>query len=163
MTKFYKNPFLRSTLFVPLIIYAATVPWAEFAGNEFKPVYCIFPFVQFTVEKYLPLGKEAKYQQVLQVFVDTPELRELAVPPSMGGPNNQIVFVVEGFALIASLILIGIPVTWIQLIGFIVSMSSNFGYALSMHLYEGQSIWELSWGVYLDIAFSLLGLIFIVY
>ena len=127
MTKFYKNPFLRSTLFVPLIIYAATVPWAEFAGNEFKPVYCIFPFVQFTVEKYLPLGKEAKYQQVLQVFVDTPELRELAVPPSMGGPNNQIVFVVEGFALIASLILIGIPVTWIQLIGFIVSMIRNTG------------------------------------
>ncbi|OHS94194.1 hypothetical protein TRFO_11255 [Tritrichomonas foetus] len=160
----YKNPLIRSALFVPLIIYASSLPWAIYTKTPFKPVYCFAPFTQYLVDRFiLPRGDESRYQQILQVFVDIPELRELAVPPSMGGPQNQIVFVVEGFSLLLSLTLIALPVTWVQLIGFIISMSSNFGYVLSMALYEGQSVLDLSWGVYVDIAFTLLGLVTIVY
>lgn len=166
MKDFYKNPFFRSVIFIPLLIYATSIPWAQFAGSEFKPVYCIAPFSKHFFEKFILMKpqKEQTYPQgLLQVFLENPELRLLAVPPEKGGPSNQLVYAIEGTAIIFSLALIALPTSPTQLIGFIISMSSNFGYVLNLILYENLDLYHISWGVYVDIAFSFLGLVCIVY
>lgn len=166
MNEFYKNPFLRSVIFVPLLIYAASIPWAQFAGSEFKPIYCVKPFSMNFLEKFIlnkPKNEQTYPQGILQVFLENPELRLLAVPPEKGGPTNQLIFAIEGVALILSLIFVAFPTSPTQIIGFIISMSSNFGYILSLMLYEDLSLAQIEFGVYADIAFTLLGLVCIVY
>ena len=166
MGEFYKNPFFRSVIFVPLLIYATSSPWAQFAGNEFKPIYCVAPFSKNFLEKFIlrkPINEQTYPQGLLQVFLEDPELRLLAVPPEKGGPSNQNVYAIEGIALILSLIFVALPTSPTQLIGFIISMSSNFGYVLNLILYENLTLSQIEWGVYVDIAFTLLGLVCIVY
>lgn len=166
MQEFYKNPFIRSAIFIPLFIYAASNSWASLAGDEFKPIYCVIPFSKFVYENYIlfkPKEEQTYPEGVMQSFIEEKELRMLAVPPSKGGPLKQIVYVIEGYAISLTLLFVAIPFTPLQLIGLMISMSSNLGFIFNMILYENVELAAIPFGVFLDISITILGLVTVVY
>lgn len=158
--KFRFNPYLRVVIFIPLLIFAGTCSWGYYAHQHFSPIRCVVPFSKYLIDRFiLRRGDAAKYRQVLEVFIDVRELRSLAVPHDKGGPVNQQIFVVEGFALLLSLFLIAFPLSGVQVIGFIISVSSALGYAISMQLFEGVPLLSQQPGQFVCMGASFLGIL----
>lgn len=151
---------IRAAVFVPLYICVGSMCWATYREKPFNPIRCVVPFSHFLINKYILRGSEEDMQKnILQLFIDNPEMRNLAIPPEHGGPKNQMVFVIEGFTLTATLFLVMIPVTLLQSMGFILSLGSTVSYILSVISYDNYTFSSLEYGSYANIVVSMLGII----
>ena len=148
---------------MPLLILSGSYSWGCYVRQHFLPVRCVIPFSKYLIDRYIfRRGDEAKYHQILEVFIDVPELRSLAVPHDKGGPMNQHVFVVEGFAFLLSLFLVAFPLSGIQIIGFIISASSTFGYMTSLRMFDDIPYFSQEYGQFGCIIVSFLGILSII-
>ena len=101
---------------------------------------------------------EAKYQSVLHVFLKENELKYLAVPQSKGGPKNQMMFSIQGFAAMAVIFLISIPVSWIQMIGFCAMLTTVFAFIMLSNNYDHISFWKQEVGVKTAVVTAIIGI-----
>ena len=97
---------LRSIVFVGLLIAVSMMPWDIVSKQEVRPFDMIRPFTTYLFDKFSGKGSQSTYKQVLEVFTATPELRFLAIPPKLGGPVNQSTYVVLGFSFVITMRLI---------------------------------------------------------
>ena len=143
------SPFQRVVIFVPLVLLFASYSWGTVSAQPLLPIKMIRPFFQYFFYKYIiNIPPWNQYQQILQVFLEEKDLKYLAVPPKLGGPKNQVVFVVLGISLVFVLILISIPYNPSQFIGYIIYTSSIFGFAMSMNDYYNVSYFQMPPAIY---------------
>ena len=155
------SPLLRSAVFVPLLVLTSSLPWCFYAQEPVVPARFLTPFSKYFFERFvfrIPMAQRT-YPEILRIFVDTPALRNLAIPPSKGGPVNQMAFVVVGWALLASFMFLCTPVVPIQVIGLTLSTSAAMGFILGQMLFDQRALFDLSFGVFWHIAASLAALL----
>lgn len=154
------SPVSRILIFIPLMLITVSLPWAYYAGKDVVPVKFLAPFSRYLIERYVYRLPESErvVPVILQVFVGTPDLKHLAIPPSMGGPHNQMVFVVLGWSLLLVLTLMTTPIYALQVAGLIVSISTVFGFIMAMSVYEKVGVLDNGVGVYAHFIVSIIGL-----
>jgi hypothetical protein len=153
------RPVTRSVILISLFLLTTSVPWIYYAGAPYIPIKTLMPFALYFVQTYILRMREGRvYDQILEVFLVIPELRNLAVPPEKGGPQNQMVLVFSGFSVLGTLLLTGIPLDIFQFAGLMLSLSSTFGFVVSMIGIEGFSILDLPVAVFGHILVTFLGL-----
>ena len=157
------RPLVRSLIFGTILAFLTTYSWDIVANKSVIPFDMFQPFIIFIYEKvFPPKGKPVRYQGILHTFLNTPSLKHLAVPPNLGGPKNQTVYVVLGFSLLAAVLLSTFPNTVFQFIGFIISISGIFGYWMSLNAIKHYSYTGMPIVSYVAVAVSLLGIITII-
>ena len=157
-------PILRVLVGTPLIILSFSLPWGFFAGNEFNPINCFRPFCRYLSDHYIfRLKDKAYYPDPLHIFIEEVKLRNLAVPADKTGPKNQIMFVIQGFATVFSIILSLLPITWIQLVAYMGLLTTTFAYAANLNYFQKISYFQLPIGVYFALGVSLILISSIVY
>lgn len=159
--RFRLSPIWRGIIFVPLLLFTSSLPWCFYVQSPVIPSKFLTPFSKYFFERFVFRLPESQrtYRVILQTFISTPDLRNLAVPPSKGGPANQMAFVVVGWALLISLMLICTPIMPIQVLGIALSTSAAMGFILGQKLFDHRPISELGYGVFLHIAVSLASLL----
>jgi hypothetical protein len=135
MPNWYRSALFRSALLLPLFFSLASLPWGEFAGAPYVPIRLALPFARHLFHYYV-LWDPSEDSRTAAVFLKEQNLRNLAVPTSHGGPKNQMIFVVSGYAVLGTITLIGIPLTPIQCIGLVLAVSSTVGFIVSMTTVE---------------------------
>ena len=153
---------IRSLVFSFIFLFLSTQPWDIVSKKPVLPIKMYVPFTIFLFDKISGKGKKAKYQQILQIFIDIPELRFLAVPPKLKGPPNQNVYIVLGFSMLFALIFVSLPQSIFQFIGFIIAISGTFGYWMSLHHYKFQSYTQMPFVSYIYVAVSIIGIVTII-
>jgi hypothetical protein len=138
----FNRPLIRSALLVLLFLITTSQPWAEFAGAPYIPLRLAIPFLNHLFRFYI-LRDPSEDPRTLAIFLDGPELRNLAVPPNLGGPQNQMVFVTSGYAVLSTIILIAIPLTFVHYIAITLSVSSTIGFIVSMMTLEKLSLTDI--------------------
>lgn len=151
--------YVRTLIFFPIMFLITMMSWQTVAGKNFRPYYMYVPIFKFLYEKFsgVPQGR-AQYPQALSMFINTENLRNLAIPPKMGGPANQTMYLLIGFSLLFSVILIFIPNSVFQFIGFLYGMSATFGFMLSCATYHNAGLFSMPFPTYLYVLFTILGL-----
>ena len=144
------------------MVITSSLPWGFYAGKYYSPIRTVIPFFRYTIDKYILRNPKPIYKHPAQVFIDEPELRNLAIPQSKGGPGNQKVFVVEGMALLISMILVSLPFTPLQFIGFVISLSSTFAYILLVERFDNIPIVQQNIGQFAHCLVAFLGFLTII-
>lgn len=150
---------LRSIIFASWLFFLSTMAWQEAVKEPVRPYMMFRPICIFLSEKLRGVPKlRCKYPESLSIFMNTKELKHLAVPPKMGGPENQMMFLILGFALLFSLVLVATPLAAFQFIGFMLAISQTFGFMLSCMSYYDSSLFTLPLPTYLTVFVSILGI-----
>jgi hypothetical protein len=152
------RPLTRSALLFVLFMITTSFPWATFANKPYVPIQAALHLGRYLLKTRI-LRQGTAGSQILEVFLETDALRNLVVPPDRGGPNNQMVFLLNGCATLATLTLITIPNTWTQFVVLILAMSATIGYAISMGDLEGVPIAELKPAVWAHAAVTAIGIV----
>ena len=152
----------RSITFSLLIIFLSNMPWDVVSKQDVIPFQMFKPFSIYLYDKIFTKASKQRYQQVLQTFIDTPELRFLAVPPKLGGPPNQNTYVVLGFSMLFTLFLVSFPQSAFQFIGFLLGLSHTFGYWMSLHHFRFYEYTQMPFTTYVYVFVCLLGIVTII-
>jgi hypothetical protein len=152
------RPLTRSALLLVLLMITTSLPWATFINKPYIPSQAALHLGHYLFKTRI-LRQGTPHSQILEVFLETEALRSLAVPPDKGGPRNQMVFILNGCATLATLTLITIPNTWSQILVLIVAMSATIGYAISMGDLEGIPMAQLEPAVWAHAAVTAIGIV----
>ena len=153
---------IRSFIFSALIVLLSMRPWDIVSKQPVLPFNMFKPFSIYLYDKIFTKSSKARYQQVLQIFIDTPELRFLAVPPKLGGPPNQNTYVILGFSMLFTLFLVSFPQTGFQFLGFLLGLSHTFGYWMSLHHFRLYEYTQMPLATYLYFGVCILGMVTII-
>ena len=156
------KPLFRSLIFSLLLVYISNQPWDIVSKQPVIPFNMFQSILVYVSDKILGKGTKSRFPQILQIFIDTPSLRFLAVPPKLGGPQNQYMYLIIGFANLFTILFVSFPNSVFQFIGFILAISSTFGYWMSLHHFRFYEYYQMPLITYVWIIVSLLGIVTII-
>ena len=148
------NSLLKSSILFGALLVCFSIPWVHVSNENFVPVTLFAPFLTYIKDK-LVMNSSPCYGSPLEVFVKSESSKYLGVPPQLGGPKNQIVFVENGFFSIASLLLVAIPKAGFQLLGLMVNTASTLSFIM---LELAADAGPLCVGAFTSVALSLAGM-----
>ena len=149
---------IRGLLFSSILYYILKLKWGREPGQDFLPINLVYYLGDYFLNK--KLLKTNKYEKTISMrhlLLNINELKYLAVPPKLGGPINQNVYIFFCCTMLVSMILLLIPITLFQFISFIVVLSGTFAYCLFLLTYYGRGIFEFPYPVYLTICYCTFG------
>jgi hypothetical protein len=124
-------PGARSALIFSFLLLTTSYPWARFAKSPFLPARAAFSFAQHLITA------RAMRPRLQDVFLEVPELRSLALPPSAGGPPSPGLIIWTGCGLAAAFALALVPATWAHLLSLAISGLTAVGFATALSLAPG--------------------------
>lgn len=150
----------RSLIFASLFILFGSFAWEYFNETPIAPGKMAIQFVQYFYQKYVKKeGEFSKLNQITDVFEKTKDFRILAALPTNGGPKYQTIYVYLGIVFIICIVLVTLPSSVTQTIGFFISISFTVAYALNLQEIRGIPLDKLQWPVYANFGASTLGLL----
>lgn len=143
-----------------IIILTYALPWVKVTEEWYAPGQLVIPYFKYFLTQANILKQTPDSPPSIgDVFVYEKSLRYLSSPPEEGGPHNQITFELMAYAMLAVAVILLIPLKLTRVIGYLLSLASSGAFLLAMLFLEGKTIENLSFGLYSNLACSLIFLI----
>ena len=134
------------------IMFTYALPWAKVAEEVFAPGQFVIPFAKYGLTKIGVLKQtELTPPSLDDIFVYEPSLRYLGAPANEGGPRNQITYQLIGYVMIASALILLVPVRIVRIIGYLVTMCSSAAFLVALLFLEGKTVADVGVGLLANI------------
>lgn len=149
-----------SFIFFGVMLLTYAIPWVKVAEEEYAPGQLVIPYGKYVLRAFNILKKDENSPPSLQdVMTYEKSLQYLDTPPNEGGPNNQITFELMFYAMVATCVVLFIPLKIFHIIGYLLSLSTDAAFLLAMFFLEKKTIDKISYGLYGNLGASLVFLI----
>ena len=147
-------------LFYAVIVLTYALPWVRVSDEWYYPGQLVYPYLKFGLTQIgIFKHTEDSPPTIGDVMVYEKSLRYLGAPPEEGGPYNQITFELMAFAMIAVLVILLIPLKFLRIIGYLISIASASAFSLAMIFHEQKPFDALNYGIFTNIICSFIFLI----
>ena len=148
-------------IFYGIIVLTYALPWVKVAEEWYAPGQLVIPYAKFFLTQAGLLKQTPDSPPSIgDVFVYEKSLRYLSSPPEEGGPHNQIPFELMAYAMLAVAFILLIPLRIFRIIGYLLSITSSAAFLVAMLFIEEKTLQNLSFGLYSNLAFSSIFLIY---
>ncbi|OHT02112.1 hypothetical protein TRFO_07314 [Tritrichomonas foetus] len=147
-------------IFYAILALTYAFPWVKVADEWYAPGQLVIPYLKFFLTQANIIKRtEESAPSIGDVMVYEKGLRYLGAPPSEGGPHNQITFELMAYAMVASALILLVPLKFFRVIGYLLALASSAAFTLAMFFIEGKLVTDLRFGLFANIGASLVFLI----